>query len=139
MSRRRASLIAIVVLAVLASLVFLPALPPVRDLIVGQVVAALERGGTRVSYDAAEGNPWRGVGLRGARIEGPGVDVEVARLRVGYFLPSLIGGELPIDISVNGARGQVDLSQLLTGTAAAPGAPPGPVTVQLRRLELDDV
>jgi hypothetical protein len=139
MSRRRASLIAIVVLAVLAALAFLPALPPVRGFIVERVVQALERSGTHVTYTGTEGNAWRGVALRGATIAGPGVGVTVDRLRVGYFLPSLIGGELPLDIEVSGARGRVDLSRFLSGTAAAPGAPAGPLTLQLRRLALDDV
>src|SRR5690554_2571003 len=139
MSRRRASLIAIVVLAVLAALAFLPALPPVRGFIVERAVLALERSGTHVTYTGTEGNAWRGVALRGATIAGPGVGVTVDRLRVGYFLPSLIGGELPLDIEVSGARGRVDLQRFLSGAAAAPGAPAGPLTLQLRRLALDDV
>ncbi len=139
MSRRRASIIAIVVVAVLALIAFLPALPPVRGFIVDRVVAALESSGTHVTYRATEGNAWRGVGLRGARVAGPGIDVAVDRLRVGYFLPSLIGGELPLDIEVTGARGRLDVSRFLSGAAAAPGAPAGPLSLQLRRLALDDV
>ena len=139
MSRRRATILAVVVLAVLALIVFLPAFPPVRELIVQRVVTELERSGTRVTYAGTAGNAWRGVTLLGASAEGPGIDVDVDRLHVGYFLPSLIGGELPLDIEVDGARGSLDVSRFLTGAAGGPGAAPGPIVVRLRRLSLDDV
>src|SRR5690554_5507772 len=139
MSRRRAAIIAIVAVAVLALLAFLPAFPPVRAYLVARVTAALEGSGVHVTYSRAEGNPWRGVTLRDAAVEGPGLDVTVDRLRVGYFLPSLIGGELPLDIEVDGARGSLDVSRFLTGAAGGPGAAPGPIVVRLRRLSLDDV
>ena len=141
MSRRRASLIALVVLAALALLALLPAMPPVRDYLVERALQALEASGTTVTYTTTEGNAWRGIALRGATITGPGIDVDVDRLRVGYFLPSLIGGELPLDIEVSGGRGRLDVSQVLSGTVAGgpAGAAPGPMTVRLRRLALDDV
>ena len=140
MSRRRAAIIAIVAVAVLALLAFLPAFPPVRAYLVARVTAALEGSGVHVTYSRAEGNPWRGVTLRDAAVEGPGLDVTVDRLRVGYFLPSLIGGELPLDVEVTGARGSLDLSEVLDGSAAGPsGAPTGAIVLQLRRLALADV
>src|SRR5690606_19539709 len=46
----------------------------------------------------------------------------------------------PLDVEVTGARGSLDLSEVLDGSAAGPsGAPTGAIALQLRRLALADV
>ena len=62
-------------------------------------------------------------------------------LRLDYFLPAILGGELPLDVAVTGARGAVDLERLLTGAAPGgrgPGAPASP-RLRLGHVTLTDL
>src|SRR5690606_40810427 len=68
MSRRRALLTAGVVVAVVAMLAVLPALPPVRGYLVGRVVDVLRDGGTHVDFARSAGNAWRGITLEDAEV-----------------------------------------------------------------------
>lgn len=135
---RRSLITAVTVVVVLGLIVLVPAVPLVRDAIVDRVLRLLGGSGISVAYSGSSGNPWRGIELSGTSVQAPGLDVEVSRLRLGYFLPSLLGGELPIDVALSGVSGDVDLQELLD-TLARPTGGGGGVSVRLRQIALDDV
>jgi len=137
---RRTLITASLLVLLLAAIALLPYLPPVRGLIVDRVVDALGDAGIDVTYDGSSGNAWRGVTLEGVRITGAGSDVAVDRLRVGYFLPSLLGGELPLDVAIGGATGNVDLEDVLDEVTAPAASGSGrSISVRLRSLDLRDI
>src|SRR5690606_10489437 len=102
MSRRTRTTATLLVL-LLALIVVAPALPVVREAIITRVLGALEGSDIAVTYRSSSGNAWRSITLHGVEAEGLGADIEVDTLQLGYFLPSLLGGELPIDVLVHGA------------------------------------
>lgn len=118
---RRTLITAAIVTLLLGVLALAPAVPLVRNGLLGFVLRGLERQGFQVAYSSSAGNLWRDVTLSGVTAHGPGVDVEVDRLKLDYFLPSLLGGELPLDVGVDGARGVLDLAELTS--SVAPSAP----------------
>ncbi len=134
---RRSLITAITVVVVLGLLVLLPSAPFVREAIVSRVLRLLDGSGISISYQSSGGNPWRGLTLAGTRVEAPGLSIDVERLRLGYFLPSLLGGELPVDVSLSGVAGDVDLQELLDTLATTGGG--GGVSIRLRQIALDDV
>ena len=124
----------------LALVVVAPALPVVREALITRALGALDGLDVTVEYGSSSGNAWRSIALHDVEIDGLGADVQVETLRLGYFLPSLLGGELPIDVLVHGATGTVDLEQVLdasVGDAGGTGA--GPVSVRLRKIDLQDI
>lgn len=133
---RRSLITAISVVVALGLIAVAPSLPFVRDAIVERALRVVEGAGVTVEYDRSTGNPWREIALHDARVRAPGADVEVRSLRLGYFLPSLLGGELPVDIDVAGVTGDVDLQELLDRLALSGG---GGVSVRLRQISLADV
>lgn len=133
---RRSLITAISVVVALGLIALAPSLPFVREAIVERVLRIVEGAGVSVAFDRSSGNPWREITLEGARVRAPGADVEVRRLSFGYFLPSLLGGELPVDIDVTGVTGDVDLQELLDRLALAGG---GGVSVRVRQIALADV
>src|SRR5690606_16038177 len=53
---------------------------------------------------------------------------------------SLLGGELPLDVTVSGASGTVDLQELLDQLVVPPASGQGrSISVRLRRLDLQDI
>lgn len=111
--RRRTLLTVAAVTLTLGLLALAPGFGPVRDTLLRRVTGLLAANGLEVTYDASSGNAWRGVALEGVNIRGRGADVRAERLELGYFLPSLLGGELPLDVVLDQASGTLDLAGLL--------------------------
>lgn len=132
--RRLATLLALAAVVALAAI--LPRTPVGRGWLLGRVRGALSGAGVHLSYQRSTGNPWAGLELRGARLTASGLDLRVADLRLRYFLPSLITGDLPLTVSMTGVRGSVDVRRLmpLAGGRGA-GLPIRPV---LQELEVSD-
>src|SRR5690606_16285930 len=98
----------------------------------------LAANGVEVTYDASSGNAWRGVALEGVTIRGRGADIRAERLEVGYFLPSLLGGELPLDVALDEADGTLDLAGLLP-EGDTPGVSAPSLRVRPREIDLRGV
>src|SRR5690606_27364953 len=111
--RRRTLLTVAAVTLTLGLLALAPGFGPVRDALLRRATGLLAANGVEVTYDASSGNAWRGVALEGVTIRGRGADIRAERLEVGYFLPSLLGGELPLDVALDEADGTLDLAGLL--------------------------
>lgn len=109
---RRTLLTALIVTLVLGAAALAPGTSVVRDGLLRYLIAAAERQGVSIAYSSSSGNAWSGVTLAGLRVDAFGSHLTFDRLRVGYFLPALLGGELPLDAEVEGAAGEIDLSDL---------------------------
>ena len=134
--RRRASrAIASLAFAVLLLLFIylLPRIPPVRSLIVNQVLSLVSNTGFDVTADSSSGDVWRGLVLRDVRAERRGFEAEVDRLELTYFSPALLRRQLPLSVTISGLSGDLDLE-----TFEAPPAGSPPVQVQLRDLAVED-
>ncbi|MDT3681867.1 MAG: translocation/assembly module TamB domain-containing protein [Truepera sp.] len=121
---RKTLLTAAIVTLLLGAVALAPLLPAVRDAALGYLLRVVEGQGVTLTYQRSEGNLWRNVTLLGVRADGFGSTVSVDRLRIDYFLPALLGGELPLDVDVAGATGEVGLSDL-DALLAGSGAPGG--------------
>jgi hypothetical protein len=126
-----------------------PQLPGVRNWLLSYALQAAEQAGYTIRYDKTTGNVWSSLGLRNATVTGRGIDVRLESLTLRYFLPSLITGELPLDISATGLRGGVDFNPPRTpGTPStsvtARPEPSGnggglPIRVRLRDVNIQDI
>ncbi len=132
--RRRTLVTLLALAAVIALAAIIPQTPPGRAWLLGRVQSALQASGIALDYGSATGNPWTGVHLDEVSVRAPGVDVRVAALDVGYFLPSLLTGELPLTVTLKGVRGSVDVTQL----ARSGGGAGFPVTPVLQELKVSD-
>ena len=119
-----------IALGVLALLFFLPGLPPVRNALLhwGESLAA--RAGYTVSYSSSSGNLLYRVGLQNLSVTGPGVDVTAETAELGYTLPALVTGRLPLRTDVTGVRGRVEINKLAPPASATP--PPNAAPAQRR-------
>lgn len=142
MTRRVLAVVGVLAILLLAYL--LPLLPPVRAWLLGFAQDAAARAGYDVAFQGSAGNLWHDLRLTGVTVTGPGVDAEVDRLALGYALPALVTGTLPLDLELSGVRGDVRVDDLTA--ALAPDAPPaaepggGPrVTPALRRAVVSGV
>jgi len=129
---RKTLLTAAIVTLLLGVVALAPQVPAVRNGLLDVLLNAAERQGITVTYQRSAGNLWRTVSLFGVTVEGPGTQVELDHLRLDYFLPSLLGGELPLDVEVDGARGAVDLKELTSTSASAPGGQGGGFVPRVR-------
>lgn len=109
---RRTLLTALIVTLVLGAAALAPGVGVVRDGLLRYLIRAAERQGVSVSYTTSAGNAWSGITLGDLRVDAFGSHLAFDRLRVGYFLPALLGGELPLDVEAEGAAGVVDLTDL---------------------------
>ncbi|HET8985400.1 MAG TPA: hypothetical protein VFN03_06555, partial [Trueperaceae bacterium] len=137
---RRTRTTAIFLVLLLALVVVAPALPIVREAIVTRVLGSLSGSGISIAYRATSGNAWRSITLHDVEARGLGADVRLETLTIGYFLPSLLGGELPIDVLVAGATGDVDVKRLLDESMGdTSGGAAGPISLRLRKIDLQDI
>ncbi|MEJ2218882.1 MAG: hypothetical protein P8099_20040, partial [Gemmatimonadota bacterium] len=133
---RQRTLAALLALTAVAALVaVLPRTPPGRAWLLGRLTAALQRSGISLDFTSSAGNPWTGVQLEGARLDAPGVQLRARSVKVHYFLPSLISGELPLAINLDGVRGSLDASRLTGGLTGGHGLPIRP---RLQDLTVSD-
>jgi len=133
--RRRTLVPLLALAAVIALAAIIPQTPPGRAWLLTRVQSALRASGITLTYRSATGDPWSGLHLDGAGVRAPGVDVRVASLDVGYFLPSLLTGELPLAVTLSGVRGSVDVKAF---TKAGAGGGGFPVTPVLQELTVSD-
>ena len=116
-----------IALGVLALLFFLPGLPPVRNALLHWGASLAARAGYTVSYGTSSGNLLYRVGLRDLKVTGPGIDVTAESVSLGYTLPALITGKLPLRANVTGVRGELEVDKL------APTAPAPPQNAAAQR------
>ncbi|MEX2535717.1 MAG: translocation/assembly module TamB domain-containing protein [Trueperaceae bacterium] len=123
-------------LALFAALALFPVTDFGREWLLERAVVALEEFGYDLAYGDATGNPWLGVELTGATVAGPGVRADAGTVAVDYFLPSLITGELPLSLELEGLRGSIDPTAF---DAVPGGGRRSPIALQLRELSVRDV
>ncbi len=135
----------LVTLGVLFLLFLVPGLPPVRNALLRWGTSVAERAGYAVSYSESSGNLFYGVGLENLKVKGPGIDVSADTLRLGYTLPALLTGTLPLRTELSGVRGTLDADKLTSAVPATPTTPPPGAQPRrwfrpvLKRAELADV
>ena len=120
---RRRLLLVLAVFGVLALLFFLPGLPPVRNALLRYGASVAARAGYGVSYSESSGNLLYRVGLQNLEVTGPGVDVTAKTAKLGYTLPALVTGKLPLKTELAGVRGRVEIDKLAPPAPATPSAP----------------
>ena len=112
----------------------LPRVPPVRTLIVNQVLGLVSNAGFDVSADSSTGDVWRGLTLRDVSIERDGFEADIDRLELSYSLAALLRRTLPLSVKISGLSGDLDLETF----SAPPAGNAPPVQVQLRDFALED-
>ncbi len=143
-------LVLALVVLLLVAIYLAPQLPGVRDWLLGYALDAAQQAGYTITYERTTGNVWSSLGLRNASVKGQGVDVKLETLSLRYFLPSLITGELPLDINAKGLSGDVTfkpLNKVAASTTKTTSAPASrtrrggglPIRVRLREVNLEDI
>ncbi len=127
----------VLVAGLLLALYFAPQLPAVRGWLLSQVDSAVPAGYS-LDYSSSGGNLWSGIEFGGANVDGPGLAVEADTLSLGYSLPALLTGRLPVSVTAEGVRGRVALKDLTVGGSGR-GSNAAPVRPVLRDLSLKDV
>jgi hypothetical protein len=136
-----------IILLLLLGIYLAPQFPGVRDWLLSYALNAASQAGYSITYERTTGNVWSSIGLRNATVVGRGIDVKLETLSLRYFLPSLITGELPLDINASGLTGDVDFNPPRTpGTpgmsvTARPDSSSGglPIRVRLRDVNVQDI
>ena len=113
----------LILLGVLLLLFFLPGLPPVRNALLRWGASFAAPTGYTVSYDKSGGNPFYRLSLEGLTVKGPGVDASVETARLGYTLPALVTGKLPLRAEISGVRGTLNLNRAAQAVPATPDTP----------------
>jgi hypothetical protein len=127
-ARRRRLGLWLLAFAVAIWLYLLPQHPTLRGWVLAQAQAAIAEAGYALHYRTSHGNAWRHLRLEGASLRGPGVEVEVDVLHLGYFLPSLLTGSLPLSLEARRVEGTLVLAELeLPATQQARGPSIRPV------------
>jgi hypothetical protein len=138
-------LVPALIVLLLLGIYLAPQLPGVRDWLLGYALNAARQSGYIITYERTTGNVWSSLGLRNATVKGRGLDVALETLTLRYFLPSLITGELPLDIYAKGLTGDVDFKPTRTPgtTTSDPNARRSsgglPIRVRLRDVNLQDI
>ncbi len=130
----RRSIPLLILAGLLLAFYLAPQLPPVRGWLLDRAEPLLADAGYRLDYRASRGNPWTGVTLLDADIEGPGLELSAQELEVGYFLLGLLNGQLPLSLRGAGLRGALTVADLPLGSEGSGGA----VRPLLREVRLED-
>ncbi len=104
-------------------LFLLPGLPPARNALLRWGASFAARAGYTVTYRESGGNPFYRLSLDGLNIKGPGVNASVQTLRLGYTLPALVTGKLPLRTEIVGVRGSLNLAKVAQPAPATPNTP----------------
>ena len=113
----------VITLGVLLLLFLLPGLPPVRNALLRWGASFAARAGYTLTYKESGGNPFYRLSLDGLNVKGPGVDASVQTLRLGYTLPALVTGKLPLRTEIAGVRGSLNLAKAAQSAPATPDIP----------------
>ena len=120
-----------------------PRVPAVQSWLLAEVRESLAEAGYRVGFAGSGGNLWRYVELEHLSISAAGLELELEQLRVDYFLPSLLAGDLPLSVTASGLDGSVTLAELQAPPDAAGRQAIRPVlrSLDIREvaLEVDDI
>jgi hypothetical protein len=139
-----------ILLLLLLGIYLAPQFPGVRDWLLSYALNAANQAGYSITYERTTGNVWSSIGLKNATVVGRGIDVKLETLSLRYFLPSLLTGELPLDINANGLSGDVDFNPPRTpgtpGTSVTARPEPSggggfalPIRVRLRDVNVQDI
>lgn len=114
---RKVAFYATLILTIIGAGALLPSVPIVREAILTKVIAAIPD--ATVTYDSVSGNAWSGVTFTNAHVEHPQFGtLTIGTLDVSYYLPAVLGGELPLTIAANHVAGDISVT-------AAPSPTPG--------------
>jgi hypothetical protein len=95
----------------------LPGHPIVREPVLARLVEAAHDAGVTLRFDRSGGNLWRGITLRGVEVRAEGVELRATEARLGWFLPPLVTGELPLRVHLTDLTGDVDVARALAARA----------------------
>ncbi len=122
----------LLLLGVFLLLFLLPAYPPLLKAGVEGVLPLL---GLEGKVGAVGGHPLWGLTLRGVFLKGPGWSLEAEEVGLGYYLPALLWGEVPLRLRLARATLRPTWEALFP---EAPGPPPR-FRLRFTRLELEEV
>ncbi len=122
---RRTALSIALLLALLVLAGLLPGHPAVREPVLARVVEAARDAGVTLRFERSSGNLWRGITLQGVELSAEGVDLRMAEARLGWFLPPLVTGELPLRVHLTDLTGDVDVARTLAAWEPAEPAEGG--------------
>ena len=122
---RRTVLTVALLLALFVLVGLLPGHPIVREPVLARLVEAADDAGLTLRFERSGGNLWRGITLEGVDVRTEGVDLRAAQARLGWFLPPLVAGELPLRLHLTDLTGEVDVARALSARAPAEPAADG--------------
>lgn len=130
---RKVALYALIMLGLIGTIALLPGQSSVRAYLLKRAITALPPS-TTITYDSAHGNLWTGVKLRGVTITDEHLGtLSAAELHVSYYLPAVLGGELPLSVHATNVHGDVSVSGGLPQLAQS-----GPsIAVLLQDIDID--
>lgn len=132
-----------VTLALLAVLVlaaaWAPGTPVFRQWVGDLLRSTAQDAGLQLDFSAIEGNAWRGLTLRDPRVATVGAELWAEQVRLRWFLPSLLVGELPLRVEAAGLGGWLRFSELDLARWAASGSGAGSTMAVRPRLDALDL
>lgn len=132
---RKVAIYATIILAIIGAGAILPSVPVIREAILTQLTAAIPD--ITLEYEESHGNAWSGITLHNAYITHPkfgALDIET--LSVSYYLPAILGGQLPLTVAASGVIGDVMINDI---GASSPASVRPRVTPLLRDVALDGI
>ena len=115
---RKVALYALIMLGLIGAIALLPGHPTIRAKLLERALSALPPS-TTITYDSAAGNLWTGVRFTNVRIHDDQLgSVHVEALNVSYYLPAVLGGELPLTVAATNVVGDISLEHDLPALAA---------------------
>ena len=126
------------ILWVVLGLYFLTQLPPLKLLVLEQVLGQLAQRSIHLSYDSFEMNPWFRLELTGCQITGPGVEATLERIELRYNLASMFQGVLELNLHMEQGEAFIERKKLQAAFAdsGGGGVPVRLASVSNRGLEL---
>ena len=119
--------------SLLLTLYLLPQSPFGRAWILGKVQNILLDLDYNLNFEKSKGNPWLGINLEKASLQGQGIDLVLKQLKVSYFLPALFKGKLSLSLTLKEVQGNLNLSELVSNSE---GATKG-IKPVLKKLDID--
>lgn len=132
---RKVALYALIMLGFIGVIALLPGQATIRANLLKRAFSALPPG-TTITYDTAHGNAWTGVRLTGVNVVSEQLGtLHATEVAVSYYLPAVLGGELPLTIHATDVQGNVALQSGLPPVNAG-----GPnIAVLLQDVQIDGI
>ena len=123
-----------ILFSILLTIYLLPQSSFGRNWLLNKTQNILLDSGYNLDFAKSKGNPWLGINLEKASLQGQGIDLVLEQLKVSYFLPALLKGKLPLSLALKEVQGNLSLSELVGNNSG--GATKG-IKPVLKKLDID--